>query len=61
VKEVMKMKSNSSDKNNTTVKWKEILILWIIVIACFWMLWSCARNKDKKCKVFDGTGYYHRN
>ncbi len=54
------MKPNNSNKSNTTVKWKEILILWIIVIVCFWLLWSCAGNKNKKCKVCGGTGYYQK-
>ncbi len=54
------MKPNNRDKSNADVKWKEILVLWLIVIACFWQLWSCAGNKSKKCKVCDGTGYYEK-
>lgn len=54
------MKPNNSDKSNVGVKWKEILVLWLIVIACFWLLWSCTGNKSKKCKVCDGTGYYQK-
>ena len=51
------MKPNNRDKSDADVKWKEILVLWLIVIACFWLLWSCAGNKNEKCKVCDGTGY----
>ena len=52
------MKPNNRDKSDADVKWEEILVLWLIVIACFWLLWSCAGNKNEKCKVCDGTGYY---
>lgn len=52
------MKPNNRDKSNADVRWKEIFVLWLIVIACFWLLWSCAGNKNEKCKVCDGTGYY---
>lgn len=54
------MKPNNSDKSSAGVKWKEILVLWLIVIGCFWLLWSCAGNKSPKCKVCGGTGYYQK-
>lgn len=46
-------------KNTNDVKWKEIIILWIIVIALFALLWSCAGDNDK-CKTCNGSGYYQK-
>lgn len=55
-----KVHPQNNDKSSVDVKWREILILWIIVIACFWLLCSCAGNRNKKCKVYDGNGYYQK-
>ena len=46
------MKPNNINKSNANVKWKEILVLWLIVIGCFWLLWSCAGNK-RVCSVME--------